>query len=85
MPPSQRLRPDDAAGPQVDDGLVLHLEGGGFDGLAQVFTELEPIHQVCAHLLGEHAVPALTAALGEVHRQIRVGQKRLRVEGAWLT
>jgi len=75
VPPSQGFRADDPARRQVDDGLVLHLEGGGFDRLAQVFTELESIHQLCPHLVGEHAIPALPGTLGEVHRQVRVGEQ----------
>ena len=77
-PAGQRLQRTDAPGREVDDRLVVHLEQGLLDGLAQVALARQAVDAAAVHALVEdHAAPG-PAALGVVHRDVRVAQQLAR-------
>jgi hypothetical protein len=76
-PAQQRLRTDDPAAVQLDDGLVEQDELVALQGVLEVGFEGEPLHGVVAHgrLEQPPAVGALT--FGVVHRDVGVAQQVL--------
>jgi hypothetical protein len=78
VPPHERLHPDDGTGPELQLGLVVHVELVGVQGGPQLLQRLQPVTAGgCA--VGSPDLHAVPPALGAVHGGVGAGQQQRAV------
>ena len=77
-PASESFGTNDQPGFELNHRLVLDADAAGVNRGAEILTQLQPVEKFAAHRRDEYLVPRLPAALGEVHRQVGIGDQRLR-------
>ncbi len=79
-PAQQRLHPSDAAGAEVEDGLVVHGQLVMGERAAQAVLERDPLQGLGVHDGVEELVVVAALLLGLVHGGIRALDERLGVD-----